>query len=103
MIARRGFHTIPESGRAIIREEVANGGDALPWADRMAYAERMMERDLRANSAAQTLSGPIIFDRGIPDIVGYLNPLRPPRAVTRRCSGQSSPLQRPRLSSAILG
>lgn len=29
-LARRGFHTIPESGRAIIREEVARGGDALP-------------------------------------------------------------------------
>lgn len=39
-LAHRGFHTIPESGRAIIREEMASGGDALPWADRMAYAER---------------------------------------------------------------
>ncbi len=28
--ARRGFHTIPESGRAIIREEMASGGGALP-------------------------------------------------------------------------
>ncbi|MFV0512897.1 MAG: AAA family ATPase [Jhaorihella sp.] len=71
-LARRGFHTIPESGRAVIREEMAGGGDALPWADRMAYAERMLERDLRAYSAAQALSGPVIFDRGIPDITGYL-------------------------------
>ncbi|WP_289154329.1 AAA family ATPase [uncultured Salipiger sp.] len=71
-LARRGFHTIPESGRAIIREETASGGDALPWADRMAFAERMLEWDLRAYSAAQALSGPVIFDRGIPDIMGYL-------------------------------
>ncbi|TQS71581.1 AAA family ATPase [Rhodobacteraceae bacterium] len=71
-LARRGFHTIPESGRAIIHEEVARGGDALPWADRMAYAERMLERDLSAYSTAQTVSGSVIFDRGIPDIVGYL-------------------------------
>jgi len=71
-LARRGFQNIPESGRAIIREEMARGGDALPWADRMAYAERMLERDLRAHSAAQTLSGPVIFDRGTPDITGYL-------------------------------
>lgn len=70
--ARRGFHTIPESGRAIIREELASGGDALPWADRMAYAERMLERDLRAYRAALALSGPVIFDRGIPDVLGYL-------------------------------
>lgn len=47
-LARRGFHAIPESGRAIIREETASGGDALPWADHMAYAERMLERDLSA-------------------------------------------------------
>ncbi|MEQ5871264.1 AAA family ATPase [Sagittula sp. NFXS13] len=71
-LARRGFHTIPESGRAIIREEVARGGDALPWADRRAYAERMLERDLSAYSTAQTLTGPVIFDRGIPDTLGYL-------------------------------
>ena len=71
-LARRGFQTIPESGRAIIREEMQSGGDALPWADRMAYAERMMERDLHAHRAAQALPGPVIFDRGIPDILGYL-------------------------------
>ncbi|WP_237453204.1 MULTISPECIES: AAA family ATPase [Pseudooceanicola] len=32
----------------------------------------MLERDLRAHSAAQALSGPVIFDRGTPDIIGYL-------------------------------
>lgn len=57
-LARRGFHTIPESGRVIIREEMQSGGDALPWADRIAYAERMLERDLRAHSAARTLKEP---------------------------------------------
>ncbi|MBL3572059.1 ATPase [Rhodovulum sulfidophilum] len=71
-LARRGFHTIPESGRAIIREEMQSGGDALPWADLAACAERMLERDLRAHRAARALSGSVIFDRGIPDILGYL-------------------------------
>ncbi|NDV53005.1 AAA family ATPase [Salipiger sp. PrR003] len=71
-LACRGFHTVSESGRTIIREELQRGGDALPWADRLAYAERMLERDLRAYSVAQALSGPVTFDRGIPDILGYL-------------------------------
>ncbi len=31
-LSRRGLHTTPESDRAIIREEVASGGDALLWA-----------------------------------------------------------------------
>ncbi|SNT74465.1 AAA family ATPase [Paracoccus seriniphilus] len=43
-LARRGLHKVPESGRAIICEEMQSGGDALPWADRMAYAERMSGR-----------------------------------------------------------
>lgn len=38
----------------------------------MAYAERMLEQDLRTYSAAQPLPGRVIFDRGIPDILGYL-------------------------------
>ncbi|MBR9893535.1 AAA family ATPase [bacterium] len=70
--ARRGLHTIPETCRAIIREDKSRVGDARPCEERLAYAERMLERDLRAHSAAQTLSGPVIFDRGIPDIMGYL-------------------------------
>ncbi|WP_099826244.1 AAA family ATPase [Oceaniglobus indicus] len=52
-IARCGFHTIPESGRAIIREELLSGRDALPWAKPMICAERMLERDLCAYGAAQ--------------------------------------------------
>ncbi|AVW92090.1 AAA family ATPase [Celeribacter baekdonensis] len=71
-LARRGFHTIPESGRAIIREEMQSGGNALPWVDPVAYAERMLEQDMHSFSAAQALSGPVIFDRGITDIMGYL-------------------------------
>lgn len=43
-----------------------------PWADRTAYAAWMLEHDLRAYSAAQALPSPVIFDRGIPGIMGYL-------------------------------
>lgn len=37
MLASQGFHHMPEAGRAIIRDQVAIGGTALPWADRAAY------------------------------------------------------------------
>ncbi|WP_168201229.1 AAA family ATPase [Qingshengfaniella alkalisoli] len=102
-LARRGFHSTHESGRAIIREEMASGGDALPWADRMACAERMLERDLRTHSAAQALSDPVIFDHGIPDMPGLPEALRPPRAAPPHRSGQDSPLQSSRLSGTLLG
>lgn len=60
---------IEEAGRAIIRDQVASGGNALPWADRIAYARLMLERDLDAYRASQGLT---FFDRGIPDVQGYL-------------------------------
>jgi predicted ATPase len=30
-LAQRGFATIEEPGRRVVREELASGGDALPW------------------------------------------------------------------------
>ena len=71
-LAALGIATMPESGRAIIQEQVATGGSALPWADRGAFAERMLSCDLNSYGKAHTLDRPVFFDRGIPDVVGYL-------------------------------
>jgi predicted ATPase len=67
-----GIHCMPEAGRAIIQEQFATGGSALPWKDPLAFAEKMLERDIDAWEAAGRLEGPVIFDRGIPDVMGYL-------------------------------
>ncbi|HEX7783174.1 MAG TPA: AAA family ATPase [Afipia sp.] len=72
-LAAQGFHHMSEAGRAIIRDQVAIGGTALPWADRVAYAELMLSWELRSWHEASDLTGPVIFDRGIPDVSGYLN------------------------------
>ncbi|WP_245696031.1 AAA family ATPase [Alloyangia pacifica] len=50
-LARRGLHTIPESGRAIIREGTQSGGDALPSAGRMAKPTRTTLRRCRFPTA----------------------------------------------------
>ena len=71
-LERRGLPHAPESGRAIIQAQVATGGTALPWADRAAYARLMLLRDRDAHARAEALGGPVFFDRGAPDIVGYL-------------------------------
>ena len=71
-LGRRGLQRMPEAGRAIIREQVAIGGKALPWADRAAFAELMLGWELRSYREAQALQGPVIFDRGVPDVLGYL-------------------------------
>lgn len=71
-LVAEGLRAMPEAGRAIIQDQVAIGGNALPWADRAAFAELMLAWDLRSYREAQGLDGPILFDRGIPDVIGYL-------------------------------
>ncbi|MBS1166292.1 MAG: ATPase [Proteobacteria bacterium] len=71
-LARRGTRSMPEAGRAIIRDQVAIRGPALPWGDRALYAELMLGWELRSYHEAEAMTGPVIMDRGIPDIVGYL-------------------------------
>lgn len=71
-LRREGFATMPEAGRAIIQDQLEIGGSALPWADRSAFAEAMLGWELRSWREAQAMSGPVVFDRGIPDVIGYL-------------------------------
>jgi predicted ATPase len=71
-LATNGIPNMPEAGRAIIQDQVAIGGDALPWSNRGAFAELMLSREMRSYRAALNLHGPVIFDRGIPDVLGYL-------------------------------
>ena len=71
-LEQRGLPRTFETGRAIIRGQVEVGGTALPWADREAYARLMLAMDSRTHAGAEALSGPVFFDRGVPDVVGYL-------------------------------
>lgn len=64
---------MPEGGRAIIRAQQAQGGSALPWADRDAFAMQMLHHDMGNYQAALALPGVVLFDRGIPDCIGYRN------------------------------
>ncbi|MDQ2067101.1 AAA family ATPase [Xinfangfangia sp. CPCC 101601] len=68
----RGFASMPEAGRAIIRDQVQIGGTALPWADKAMFAELMLGWELRSWHEASALENPVFMDRGVPDVVGYL-------------------------------
>ncbi|RPE08525.1 ATPase [Chitinophaga lutea] len=67
-----GYTCVPETGRAVIREQVAAGGDALPWGNRSAFARRMFRQSVTDYDAHLGIQAPVFFDRGIPDITGYL-------------------------------
>src|SRR5690606_37036756 len=67
-----GFRSTVEAGRAVIRDQVAIGGPALPWNDPTLFAELMLSWEMRSHTIASADIGPFFFDRGLPDIAGYL-------------------------------
>ncbi|PQZ83017.1 MULTISPECIES: AAA family ATPase [unclassified Brevundimonas] len=71
-LAAAGHATSPEAGRAVIRRQQAIDGQALPWRDRALFAELMLDRELEAHARFEGAAGPAFFDRGTPDVVGYL-------------------------------
>ncbi|CAH1677506.1 AAA family ATPase [Hyphomicrobiales bacterium] len=71
-LAKHGLAVRPEAGRAIIRDQLAIGGEGLPWKNRALFAELMLAADLRSYDEARRLEGAVFFDRGLPDIAGYL-------------------------------
>lgn len=71
-LAAEGLAHMPEAGRAIIQQQVEISGAALPWADRAAFAELMLGWEMRTHREARERGHPVILDRGIPDVIGYL-------------------------------
>ncbi|MFG2014975.1 AAA family ATPase [Actinomadura geliboluensis] len=67
-----GFARSQEAGRGVIQDQVAIGGRALPWQDVELFAEMMLCWEMRSYRSMEAQAGPVFFDRGIPDIVGYL-------------------------------
>lgn len=71
-LRERGFATAPEAGRGIIRDQMAIGGSALPWAEPTLFAEMMLAWEMRSHAAAMREAAPVFFDRGVPDTLAYL-------------------------------
>ena len=70
-LAGLGYSTVRESGRAIIRHQLAIGGNALHTGDRALFLELMIERTMADYEAASGETGPVFFDRGLPEFAGY--------------------------------
>lgn len=85
--AAAGFATSPEVARRILQEP---GGMRLRESDPLAFAEAMVEGHAREFEAAEGLGaagGVVLFDRGLPDVVGFLDVsgLPVPREIDRVC------------------
>ncbi len=74
-LANRGFATIAEDARRIIKEEVPANGQALPWSDKERYTQLMLQASRESYEAAQKIKHPskaVFFDRGLIDAVCYM-------------------------------
>ncbi|MFC7343261.1 AAA family ATPase [Saccharopolyspora griseoalba] len=71
-LGRQGWASTAEAGRGVIQDQTAIGGSALPWADPALFAELMLSWEMRSYRWAQQQTGVVLFDRGVPDVVGYL-------------------------------
>lgn len=87
-LAREGFRTSGEVARALIKEQMQCAGRALPWVDPTLYAEEMLARELTGYRDQQASDEQIFFDRGLPDILGYLTliGLTVPHALSEACT-----------------
>jgi predicted ATPase len=74
-LAARGHAVVEEPGRRIVREELACGGQALPWVDSTAFLRRAIEMALADRAAAKTHEGWVFFDRGLIDAASGLESL----------------------------
>jgi predicted ATPase len=70
-LAKLGFRCASEIARQIIQEQVRAGGKALPWRDREAYTEMMLQRSIESYREHAFAQGPVFSDRGIPDTLCY--------------------------------
>lgn len=61
-----------EAGRGVIQNQVAIAGPALPWSNPVLFAELMLSWEMRSYDIAQEAPGLVFFDRGVPDVMGYL-------------------------------
>ncbi|EJJ29612.1 AAA family ATPase [Rhizobium sp. CF142] len=71
-LSRRGYATVEEPGRRIVKEELAGQGAALPWVDPVAFARRAIAMALEDQKLAEAQTGWTFFDRGLIDAAAAL-------------------------------
>ncbi len=72
-LARRGHPVFLEPGRQIVKEQLAIGGDALPWAGGgLEFGKLVLSRNLHQMTLGAMLGRTCFFDRGLDDIYTFL-------------------------------
>jgi|SRR3989344_5174083 len=70
-LAKHKFVTVPEAATFIISEQLANGGNLLPWTNLDEFLEVLIEKQLALEAQIPAGSEIAFIDRGIPDELAY--------------------------------
>ncbi|GAC1597010.1 MAG: AAA family ATPase [Hymenobacter sp.] len=71
-LRQRGYAGANEVSRPLIQEQVALGSDLVPWQNLAGFAEIALERMMAQHRQAHQRGGITFFDRGLPDLIAYL-------------------------------
>lgn len=69
--ASTGMVVGKEAARAVIKSQAAIDGPAVQWRQPAMFGELMLDRDIQAWQALRDSAGPVLCDRGIPDLVAF--------------------------------
>lgn len=67
-----GYSIVEEAALKILREQQAQDCKIHPLADRSAFFEAVLTKNIQNHQAARALSTPVFFDRGIPECLAWL-------------------------------
>jgi len=67
-LAEHGEVVSPEPGRQIVRQELQQGGDGLPWANRQRFIDLCAEKAIGDYDRHAALGRRTFFDRGFIDV-----------------------------------
>jgi predicted ATPase len=74
-LSRRGYITVDEPGRRIVKDEMLGDGLALPWVNKIAFARRAISLSLADRVTADGHVDWVFFDRGLIDAAAALQRL----------------------------
>jgi predicted ATPase len=68
-LRQSGFHCVEESGRSIVRQQIAINGHAIPTKDCHLLCELILSHNMHNFESALEIKNTVFFDRGIPEAI----------------------------------
>ncbi|MBT8252729.1 MAG: ATP-binding protein [Flavobacteriaceae bacterium] len=75
---KRGFRCLEEISRQVTMEAKKEGIDQLFLSDPLLFSDKLLEGRQKQYLEAGAMEGPVFLDRGIPDVLAYLEYARHP-------------------------